>query len=268
MQNRIGLLEIKKKLVFLVSLFLFSIGIEWEMYSFTNYENLTTFYVELFIGTIVLLIYILPLIYLTIHFSEKWNSSNYLVIVALLSGMFIPGWISALGNDYGDKFLKLVLGDNRFIEQWSASITAPLIEEGIKGAIVVTICHLLMIQKKRAYFLVGVSVGLGFQIFEDLSYIIESINTDDSAIQQAFIRLSVSFASHWLLTGIFSVGLYLKINKNEFNARWLLIPIFLHFLWNSPIDEPQIFETVFNAFITTWSIYELYRVLLFLNKRD
>lgn len=56
-------------------------------------------------------------------------------------------------------------------------------------------------------------------------------------------RLSSAFTSHWMYTGIAGVGLYGLISKqiNTILAVILLIiPLVLHFLWNSPINSDEL----------------------------
>ncbi|EAH3621962.1 PrsW family intramembrane metalloprotease, partial [Listeria monocytogenes] len=217
----------------------------------------TSMYLDLFLGTLVLLGYIFPITSLIIWLAKQWNVSFRFILLGILSGLFIPGWISANGNEYGEELLTSLFKNQEITAMWLSSFIAPLVEEIIKGIVVLLIIYLLNLKRIEIYFLIGIAVGFGFQISEDLSYLVIDMYNGYSTVSQAFIRLTGAFTSHWLLTCIMALGIYCFISKNKSPFRWLFIPFFLHFLWNCPLNEVEDISPIFSALISTWGIIEI-----------
>lgn len=132
--------------------------------------------------------------------------------------------------------------------EWVPAAVAPFIEETSKALGVLVVFLFL----RRPFTLVdgfatGAMVGLGFQISEDLGYGATNAwlaGSDGWAaiVQSLLPRAVTGVFSHWLLTGVFGVGLaYLFVKKS---AGWgkrvgVLVALgaaamAMHFLWNSP----------------------------------
>lgn len=232
----------KRKAVLFIYLLLLSIGIELEFTSLYSIDFSTTEYKSFLFSITLLSIYIVPIVAITLYTSNSWNVKVFFFPLAIVSGIFIGGWLAAYGNEFGDVLLSFIIPNADIKETWSAALTAPFIEEFVKASIVFIIIYLVQLNDLKSLFIVGIGVGLGFQIVEDFSYILnESTNSLNFSIPQALIRSSSSLSSHWMFTGIFAVGMYCFIYKNTFSKKrtqifWILFPIILHFLWNSPIN--------------------------------
>lgn len=231
-----------KNYILFLFLFLLSLGFSLIFSNVYSVDFKQEEYNNFLFSTKILLLYILPISGGIIYTSKLWNIQLRYFLVSLLGGSFIAVWISAYLNELGDLILQFLIPFNSIREAWSASLTAPFVEEGIKIFVVIMIMYLLSIQNIRQVLIVGSSVGLGFQIIEDLSYILnETIQSSNAGIPQALIRSSSSISSHWMFTGILAVGFFLYQNK-EINVKmnrkkqWVILPVVLHFLWNSPAN--------------------------------
>lgn len=132
--------------------------------------------------------------------------------------------------------------------EWVPAAVAPAIEETSKALGVLVVFLFL----RRPFTLVdgfatGAMVGLGFQISEDLNYggtnaWLAGSDSWAVAVQSLLSRAVTGFTSHWMLTGVFGVGVaYLFVKES---AGWgkrvgVLVALgaaamAMHFLWNSP----------------------------------
>lgn len=174
---------------------------------------------------ILLGIYIIPSILLLKMLSTTLKIRAYFISIGIFSGLFSSGWISGECNSNLENRLLNFFDSSEIIDKWSAAVTAPFVEEGFKVICVLMIVSLFQITDIKPIFLIGISVGLGFQIVEDISYIIGETNS-----------------SHWAYTGIFSTGIASILKKIQIFSKkdiysFVVAPIILHFLWNSPMNE-------------------------------
>lgn len=130
------------------------------------------------------------------------------------------------------------------VNGWSKVILSGVTEEVAKAA--VALCAIVIMKNKNAYacFLIGVSVGAGFSIIEDMGYIF--YYSDMSTSQFIDIRNTVylfldrglsSLCTHILWTGI--IGWAYAFFNSRYNAITLLFMVYstgLHILWNLPLD--------------------------------
>lgn len=255
-----------------ISLFLFvlliSIGISYELDSIglSNLNNAD--YLVLFLTLLLLCLYIVPSTLLLKKFSSYFNIFSYTIVLAVFGGAFIPGWLSAFGNELGASLISNLFGNTSSIVSWLDSLTAPIVEESTKFFCVLLILYLLKIRKLPEVFGVGVSVGLGFQIMEDISYVVNAASDSiQDVVPQVIIRISGSISSHWSYTGILSLGIICLVTKNKNISKrdgflWFLSPIMLHFLWNSPINEVE-FDgiSIVSAILTTITIIIVIQII-------
>ncbi|MGX7151108.1 PrsW family glutamic-type intramembrane protease [Enterococcus ureasiticus] len=257
-----------KKISLFVFILLASIGISYELDSIglSNLNN--SAYLVLFLTLLLLCLYIVPGTLLLKKFSSYFTIPSYIIVLAIFGGAFIPGWLSAFGNEFGASLISNLFGNSTSITSWMDSLTAPVVEESTKFLCVLLIIYLLKIKKLPEVFGVGVSVGLGFQIMEDISYV---ANTASESIQdvvpQVIIRISGSISSHWSYTGILSLGIICLVTKNKNISRrdgylWFISPIVLHFLWNSPINEFELNGiAIVSAILTTLTIIIVIQII-------
>lgn len=232
----------KKKIVLIVYLLCIMVGINYEFFDLGSLKLATSKYLELLFAISLLGIYIVPGSLLLKKLEIQLNKVDYLVPVSLFSGLFIPGWLSSLGNSGVEVLWVNLFGSTEILKNWSAALTAPFVEEFFKLCCVLMILYLLKATDPTVVFLVGISVGFGFQIMEDISYLAQDMYSSQSIFEQLFARISGSFVSHWAYTGIFSIGTVTLLKKDQLFSKkeaycFVIAPVVLHFLWNSPMNE-------------------------------
>lgn len=139
---------------------------------------------------------------------------------------------------------------------WSAALTAPFIEEAAKAmcvAVILVLCAAVFHRISHA-LLVGMFVGFGFDIVEDLTYATrEAINSLDSDIAGAgpnlILRVITAVPAHWAYTALAAVGVLLLLPSFTGPPAWsyarralLALPLmaaasFMHFVWDSPAPD-------------------------------
>lgn len=150
---------------------------------------------------------------------------------------------------------------------WAAAVVAPLTEEFIKCVGIVVV----ILMTRRAVspvdgFVIGAMVGLGFQVFEDVSYAYYGTSelaqdSPEVAFTYFILRAALTgFASHWLFSAVAGAGIAFFVATRSHTAsatameradatvpgvvhRWtvligsLAVAVALHGLWNSPVAE-------------------------------
>ena len=172
-----------------------------------------------------------------------------LLVAAFVWGAVAATTLSAIGNA-GWGIVVARLGGPEFASRWTAALTAPFVEEILKGVGVVLIVLIARdeVDDVMDGFVYGALCGLGFTIVEDVFYFIAVFGGDvEGVLQGFFVRVIASgLYSHVLYTGL--VGMAIGIvttSRDDRPLRDRLRPagllagaaVFGHFLWNSPILE-------------------------------
>jgi protease PrsW len=172
-----------------------------------------------------------------------------LLIAAFVWGAVAATTLSAIGNA-GWGVVVARLAGPEFASRWTAALTAPFVEEILKGVGVVLIVLIARdeVDDVMDGFVYGALCGLGFAVVEDVFYFIAVFGGDVQGVLQGFfVRVIASgLYSHVLYTGL--VGMAIGIVTSRRDDRPLrdrLRPagllagaaVFGHFLWNSPILE-------------------------------
>lgn len=189
--------------------------------------------------SLLLLIYIIPIIGVTFFLSKIWSIQYRFIIIALLLGGYAIGFLAVELNEFFDIITNHLISNDQIYEDWKDAISAPFVEEILKALGVFTLLYLVKAKHNiKMVFVFGISVGLGFQIVEDINYLINQESIAEFN-EEVFDRLSYSFSSHWMYTTVFSSGIYSaykKIFKSSFNSLLIIAPLGLHFIWNSPYN--------------------------------
>lgn len=233
----------KKRKILFITLILASMGLEYEFGNIYSLDFSMVDYASYFLGFSILALYLIPILWLHSYFIKKWNIPKYIFPFALLGGIFITGWLASIGNSLFDSILFLIFGEGEFLTLWSPALTAPFIEEILKISCTFLLLYLLVPNNTLQKTLItGSGVGLGFQVIEDIDYILNSISPNNP-ISEAFVRTAGAISSHWMFTAILSAGVWLVLEKKNHpipiskkNYLLCFAPFLLHFLWNSPID--------------------------------
>ncbi|MGE2834072.1 PrsW family intramembrane metalloprotease [Mycobacterium sp. SMC-4] len=153
------------------------------------------------------------------------------------------------------------------LARWAPALTAPLVEESAKlacAAVILVLCASVCTRISQA-LLVGMFVGFGFDIMEDLSYaVVAALDSLDSdlagASLQTAVRFVTSIPSHWSFTALTSAGLMLLLPSFSNPDGWsrmrrvgtaaalMAAGPLMHFVWNAPLPGIAGSELVKMAF--------------------
>jgi RsiW-degrading membrane proteinase PrsW (M82 family) len=143
--------------------------------------------------------------------------------------------------------------DPEAMASWSAALSAPFIEEASKGLcalLVLVLCKPVFSRLSQAMML-GMFVGLGFDLTEDLDYAandaLASLDTDYDAVHdELMIRFITAVPAHWAYTALATMGVLILLPWFDNLGRWsrpkrVLVAVSLmasaslmHFLWDAP----------------------------------
>ena len=195
---------------------------------------------------LLLLLYIVPVV-LVIRWLDLYEKEpRSLLIGAFLWGGLVALMFSGLGNDaWGVVIAKL--GGAELASQWSAALTAPVIEEIYKylGVVVLYLIARAEFDDLIDGFVYGALIGLGFAVAEDIYYFIFVFGGDIPSVLQGFwIRVVASgLYGHVTFTGLSGIGFAYFVTRRfdqPLSRRLLvaggllLLAMAAHFIWNSP----------------------------------
>ena len=172
-----------------------------------------------------------------------------LLVAAFVWGAVAATTLSAIGNA-GWGVVVARVGGPEFASRWTAALTAPFVEEILKGIGVVLIVLIARdeVDDVMDGFVYGALCGLGFAVVEDVFYFIAVFGGDVGGVFQGFfVRVIASgLYSHVLYTGLVGMAVGILISQRDGRPRRdRMLPAVLlagaavlgHFLWNSPILE-------------------------------
>jgi len=174
--------------------------------------------------------------------------AKLVVAVFLFAGLVSTWMIAAPANDnLITLYSKLFSID--FATKWAPAVVAPLTEETAKLA-AVAICAMLAPRHVRSAYdglILGLFAGLGFQVFENVSYMVNSaqgnFNSDPvgDVLHIAVTRGLSGAYGHWTFTAISGAGLgyYLgnpdrsKGHRLAVAGGLLLVAMICHGIWDA-----------------------------------
>ena len=170
-----------------------------------------------------------------------------LLVAAFVWGAVAATTLSAIGNA-GWGLAVARIGGPEFAARWTAALTAPFVEEILKGCGVVLIYLIARdeVDDVMDGFVYGAICGLGFAIVEDVFYFMSVFGGEPAGVLQGFwVRVVAGgLYGHVLYTGIvgMAVGVVVSRRAVEPIGRRLAVAAGLcllagaaHFLWNSPL---------------------------------
>lgn len=177
----------------------------------------------------------------------------WVLMLAVVFGATVPTYLAIHGNDKIFRIVVQLLPEGVGAD-WNAAVAGPSTEEWGKmlGTVLIMLIASSTLRRPMHGFLVGAFVGLGFQIFENVSYAANSAGSDaNSDFMGAFgvtlMRSAIGISSHWLYTAISGVGVAYLLGRTlrdlGMTRRILMFVGYfvlawgLHFLWNSPTGE-------------------------------
>lgn len=187
---------------------------------------------------------------LLFRFTRIWTPKSWgWIAVALLWGGFaISLWVKAAGASLST-FTKQI-----GMPMFSSSLAGALPEELGKflGVFLIALVF-TQIKKPWQVFLIGVFVGLGFTIIENIGYaasgsMVHPSSDSAGALNMWLMRSGLGFGAHSIYTAAASWGLaqalfsphWSTIKKLAVTSGWFLAGFMLHFIWNSSLGDPMI----------------------------
>lgn len=178
---------------------------------------------------------------------------RWVLMLATAFGATLPTWLAIHANAHLFALSSKLLPEGKGAD-WAAAIAGPTSEEWSKMLATATIMLIASRTLRRPMhgLLVGAFVGLGFQIFENVTYAANSAFSDansdvSGALDVTLLRSAIGVSSHWLYTGITGIGVAYLLGRTVRHvgmARRVLtfVGLFalawgLHFLWNSPAPD-------------------------------
>ena len=198
---------------------------------------------------LLLALYLIPAVVLISFLDLTRVQPRSLLLGALLWGAVTATSVAALGND-GWGLVVARLAGPEVAAQWSAALTAPVVEESAKlmGVIVLAMIARDQFRDPLDGFVLGALVGLGFAVVEDVTYFIGIYGgTPSDVLHGFFIRaIESGLYGHVLWTGISGLGVAYAVALADSRTRvtrfrvassLLLVAMAGHFLWDSPLLE-------------------------------
>jgi RsiW-degrading membrane proteinase PrsW (M82 family) len=196
---------------------------------------------------VLLALYGIPVILLILFLDLYEREPISLMVGAFLWGAAVATSASGVANN-GWGLVIEGLADPTFAARWTPALTAPWVEETMKGLGVVVIYLIARGEMDDIMdgLVYGALVGLGFAIYEDVFYFIGVFGGSVGGVLIGFfVRVIASgLYGHILWTGLTGIGVaYFTSRRGEARlGRRLTIAIGLfvigilgHFLWNSPL---------------------------------
>jgi hypothetical protein len=169
-----------------------------------------------------------------------------LVAASFLWGAVAATALAGLANE-GWGLVVARVGGPEFAYRWTAALTAPWVEEILKGLGIVLIYLIARdeIDDVMDGFVYGARCGLGFAIVEDVFYFMAVFGGEPSGVLTGFFVRVIAggLYGHLLYSGIVGVGIaYFVSRRDEVSlakralvaSGLLAFAMFAHFLWNSP----------------------------------
>lgn len=195
----------------------------------------------------LMLLYAAPVVVVILVLDLYEREPTSLLVGALLWGGVAATTLAGIANG-GWGLVVADLGGPAFAAKWTAALTAPFVEETLKGLGVVLIYLIARdeVDDVMDGFVYGALVGLGFAVVEDVFYFMAVFGGRPAGVLQGFFLrvLASGLYSHVLYTGLVGMGIGYVVSRRDDTPRarrlavatgLCAIAVFGHFLWNSPL---------------------------------
>ncbi|HEU3565801.1 TPA: PrsW family glutamic-type intramembrane protease [Streptococcus pneumoniae] len=233
---------------YFIFILLLCIGLQYETIYYTDGSRSGAEYGLMGVSIFLALFYMIPALYFLFRIGKKWELPKKVLILSLLGGMFLSGWLSSFANTYIHDLLGVLFPDSTFLNAFESAIVAPLVEEPLKLLPLVFVLALIPVRKLKSLFLLGIASSLGFQMIEDVGYIRTDLPEGfDFTISRILERIISGIASHWTFSGL-ALG--------------------THFLFNSPFVELETELPLAIPVVTAIALYGFYHAYCFVEKHN
>lgn len=219
-------------------------------------------YLEILKSAMLLLIYIVPAIIFGIYMSKRYEGSTKLFFFTIFTGAFITLSISIYFNEAIENGFRYLMKEDTFYN-WQDALSSPYTEEILKMA-TAFLCMMMLNARKKVDFLIsGFGVGLGFQIMEDIGYIIPYDSTYDEVsmiMANSIDRLKGAIGSHMIYSAVFMMGLYYYSKGEKLKGLALMVIVSVnHFMWNMPL-KATLLDIIIILMVVIIFIYEIVEI--------
>jgi protease PrsW len=196
---------------------------------------------------LLLLVYALP-VFLLVYYLDLYEREPISLLAASLVWGGVAGTTLAGLANAGWGLVVARVGGPEFAARWTAALTAPLVEEALKGLGVVLIYLIARdeVDDMMDGFVYGALCGLGFAVVEDVFYFMGVFGGSPSGVLEGFfVRVVASgIYSHVLYTGLVGMGIgyFVSRRRRRSQERRAAVLVGLcavaalgHFVWNSPL---------------------------------
>jgi len=216
----------------------------------------------------LVLLYALPVCALVYVLDLYEREPPSVLLAAVLWGGVIATTLAGYANE-GWGLVVSRIGGPAFAARWTTALTAPIVEEALKGLGIVVIFLVVREEIDDAMdgFVYGAMVGLGFAVVEDVFYFMAVFGGKPSGVLQGFFLRVVAggLYSHVLYTGLVGMGIGYAVERRDAASRerkvavlagLAAIAVIAHFVWNSPFldlfpAEPWHGADWFQVFLAT-----------------
>jgi len=183
----------------------------------------------------------------THHIDRYARQPVKLIVVAFFWGSFAATWVMAANANDAVLALYAKTFGQAWASDWGAGLTAPFTEEIAKGVGLLLLVALASRLVRTAFdgFILGAFIGLGFQIFEDVLYALNSAASQfgadpvGAAMSTIVLRMVFGVSAHTLYSAIFCAGLVYLLGRPAEPRRvgrgltLMASAMLLHGLWDS-----------------------------------
>jgi RsiW-degrading membrane proteinase PrsW (M82 family) len=195
----------------------------------------------------LLALYALPVVVLVLALDLYEREPISLLVASLVWGGVAATTLAAVANA-GWALVVARVGGAEFAARWTAAITAPPVEETMKGVGIVLLCLIASgaIDDEMDGFVYGAMCGLGFAVVEDVFYFMGVFGGQPSGVLRGFLVRVVASGlySHVFYSAIVGMGVGYVVSREGTVAMarrlWVCaglcaVAVLGHFLWDSPL---------------------------------
>ena len=164
------------------------------------------------------------------------HRSRWTILAALAWGGLAATAYAQIGN-IALEDLVAKIGGAAFADTFSASISAPIVEESLKtiGIVGLALIPGARLRTPLDGLFYGVLVGAGFQVVEDFVYTLSAIGSSSDAlgavIQMLFLRgVVMGLFTHAVYSGLIGAGIGYFVSRRTLSTWRRLLPVAVAFL--------------------------------------
>lgn len=258
------------KLLLILSISLIFMGFRDYFVQFSEGNRAVELFPSFFLAASMVLIYAIPFTFLIFYLAKKLSVSKNVLILSYIFAFTIPLYLGSEINSSISFVLFSLKVPQSILDNWGAALTAPFAEELAKVFVVVLVYFICKDISLKEAFISGMISGFGFQVLEDIAYIFQSsFSENNEGFKIAFERISNALGTHIAFSILCAVGIISLMKKSKYISKlkailFILIPVAIHFIWNSPLEGAWVFplfgsinlNLVYYAFISIKDLEE------------